>query len=742
MKSIIKKSCCILLVLCFVLFGLSFGVVNADPTTAVWTASSGGLGIASGYEFDDNQGNTWTVNRPSVQYTGWTSNCIQLGKNGYAEDVTISTSDISGTITSVAVECASYQAKHSLTITVGDSTFLSATATPSWTSVGTLTGTGSAQGTVTLAFTKGSGSRALYVKSITVIYAADSSEYEIRFNANGGTFDTGKGETIVKAEGETENVTLPTASDLTQTAYTYSTLTGWTDGSSNYDPGEEVEVTDATTFTAIYAGTTVTIAQALEIADATGNTNTAVSFSTAGYVKSIDSEYNSTYNNITITLSDGLNDITCFGLSGGSDLAVADGIIVTGAIIKYNNTIPEFASTSTYVDSGVSYYQVTFDLDGGSFTDGNHNQILLSGAKVVEPTDPVKDGFTFVGWYKEAGYINEFDFDVDTITTTTIIYAKWNIAITFSSILADFSTTQTKAALKFSYTKYSASTRLTDTLDNEFIGTSGTSYKGFSDKTDATSAVYAGNSAGGNSAIQLRSTGNSGIITTTSGGKAKKIVVVWNSSTAADRVLDIYGKNTAYSATTNLYNNSEKGTKIGSIAYGTSTELVIDGEYEYIGIRSNSGALYLDSIQITWLVGGDTYGNIEDLEIQFTNECEFDDAFKSLVTETGLIIVAGNTYTFDNENPETTIPYVKYIKLVNSEYKNGYIGGLVIPEIDTYYDTNVTAISYIKDSSGNYYYNLSRTCSIESLVDIYMTEYPDTLIATLAEAIETQAYGG
>ena len=39
---------------------------------------------------------------------------------------------------------------------------------------------------------------------------------------------------------------------------------------------------------------------------------------------------------------------------------------------------------------------------------------------------------------------------------------------------------------------------------------------------------------------------------------------------------------------------------MGSIKKGTSTVLTISGDYEYIGLRSNSGAMYLASITITW----------------------------------------------------------------------------------------------------------------------------------------------
>ena len=145
-------------------------------------------------------------------------------------------------------------------------------------------------------------------------------------------------------------------------------------------------------------------------------------------------------------------------------------------------------------------------------------------------------------------------------------------------------------------------TLLTDILNNAFTGVSGTTYTEWSGKSgSASSAVYAGQSAGGNSSIQLRSNNsNSGIVTTTSGGKVRKVVVTWNASTTAGRTLNIYGSNTAYTSPSELYNTSTAGTKLGTIVYGTSTELEITGDYAYIGLRSNNGAMYLDEIQISW----------------------------------------------------------------------------------------------------------------------------------------------
>ena len=49
-----------------------------------------------------------------------------------------------------------------------------------------------------------------------------------------------------------------------------------------------------------------------------------------------------------------------------------------------------------------------------------------------------------------------------------------------------------------------------------------------------------------------------------------------------------------------MYNSSTRGTKIGSIIYGTSTSITVSGDYAFIGLRSNNGALYIQSLTIVW----------------------------------------------------------------------------------------------------------------------------------------------
>ncbi len=151
---------------------------------------------------------------------------------------------------------------------------------------------------------------------------------------------------------------------------------------------------------------------------------------------------------------------------------------------------------------------------------------------------------------------------------------------------------------------------VTDVLNNALTGVTGTNYTEWSNKTSNSSAVYAGQSAGGNSSIQLRSNNsNSGVITTASGGTLVSITVKFNSNTSNARTLDIYADNTAYTSPTQLY-GTPKGTKVAGITMenGAEQTYTFTDAYQYIAFRSNSGALYLDEVDIVWSNGeaGDT----------------------------------------------------------------------------------------------------------------------------------------
>ena len=232
-----------------------------------------------------------------------------------------------------------------------------------------------------------------------------------------------------------------------------------------------------------------------------------------------------------------------------------------------------------------STYEVTLNRNGATQT------ITCSGTYTL-PTSSTEanacEGWAFAGW-------------TETSSVSGTSEPTWKTSVTGATTLyAVYSHTESGAPRRAKMAD------VTDELTYSLIGVTGTSYSDWEDVSDESDAVYAGQSAGGNSSIQLRSkNSNSGIITTTSGGKVKSIAVEWNSNTTNGATLNVYGKNSAYSSASDLFGSS-KGTSLGTIVKGTSTSISVTGDYEYIGLCSNSGAMYLDKVSITWSSGGST----------------------------------------------------------------------------------------------------------------------------------------
>ena len=157
---------------------------------------------------------------------------------------------------------------------------------------------------------------------------------------------------------------------------------------------------------------------------------------------------------------------------------------------------------------------------------------------------------------------------------------------------------------------------LTDTLDHAAAGVTGTAYTDWS-YTGASGVAYAGQSGGGAEGkenLQLRSkNSNSGVVVTANeaGLKAAKVIVTWNTKNdnADTAELDLYGKDSAYTAPTNLYDNDAAGSKLAEIKFANRNAETnacefdltgLDAQYSFLGFRSKNGACYIDSIVIVW----------------------------------------------------------------------------------------------------------------------------------------------
>lgn len=80
-------------------------------------------------------------------------------------------------------------------------------------------------------------------------------------------------------------------------------------------------------------------------------------------------------------------------------------------------------------NSSPATYTVTFDGNAGGASVTNLPSALTglsSGSKITSPTtSPALAGKVFGGWYKEAACTNVWNFDSDTVTANTTLYAKW-----------------------------------------------------------------------------------------------------------------------------------------------------------------------------------------------------------------------------------------------------------------------------------------------------------------------------
>lgn len=58
---------------------------------------------------------------------------------------------------------------------------------------------------------------------------------------------------------------------------------------------------------------------------------------------------------------------------------------------------------------------------------GPAEQTVEYGGKVAKPADPVAEHYIFGGWFRERACTAAWDFDKDTVSGDTMLYAKWTV---------------------------------------------------------------------------------------------------------------------------------------------------------------------------------------------------------------------------------------------------------------------------------------------------------------------------
>lgn len=83
--------------------------------------------------------------------------------------------------------------------------------------------------------------------------------------------------------------------------------------------------------------------------------------------------------------------------------------------------------------TNVQKFNVSFDSQGGSSV---NSQLIESGSNITEPAAPVKMGYIFDGWHRDASCAQAWNFNNDTVTEDLTLYAKWKTytySVTFDS---------------------------------------------------------------------------------------------------------------------------------------------------------------------------------------------------------------------------------------------------------------------------------------------------------------------
>ena len=79
-------------------------------------------------------------------------------------------------------------------------------------------------------------------------------------------------------------------------------------------------------------------------------------------------------------------------------------------------------------------YEVDFNLNYEDSGEGPEKQVVEEGEKVSIPTEPTRDGYEFVGWYK-ADATTAYDFNT-LVTGNFILYAHWELIVETKYYLA------------------------------------------------------------------------------------------------------------------------------------------------------------------------------------------------------------------------------------------------------------------------------------------------------------------
>ncbi len=127
----------------------------------------------------------------------------------------------------------------------------------------------------------------------------------------------------------------------------------------------------------------------------------------------------------TLTYSSSDPSIASIDSNGLVTIHKAGTVTITATASEVGDYAETSVSVTLVIESTTpetKTYTVTFNMNGHG--EAIESQTITEGGKAAKPTNPTADGFSFSGWYTDAGCTTVYDFDTP-VTSDITLYAKW-----------------------------------------------------------------------------------------------------------------------------------------------------------------------------------------------------------------------------------------------------------------------------------------------------------------------------
>lgn len=133
-------------------------------------------------------------------------------------------------------------------------------------------------------------------------------------------------------------------------------------------------------------------------------------------------QFKANVNDVTWSVRDNKSNDTKIDANGLLTVGADETASSISVIATSKGDSTKSCTVSVKIPQAAPTYTVQFNTNGGSAV---APVTVSENSKLPAPTAPTKAGYTFLGWYKDAAFTNRWNFDADTVTGNTTLYAKW-----------------------------------------------------------------------------------------------------------------------------------------------------------------------------------------------------------------------------------------------------------------------------------------------------------------------------